>query len=104
LTEASRIFVVKREHPILQASAEKLLAAMHGFGPATLLWVDQGGDDVEQVGAHLFHARIPRFADSNAITTTTPADDWLRVCRKVAALHPAPAAGAATPYTKPRID
>jgi hypothetical protein len=84
IADASRIFVVKREHPIPQHIASELLSAMHTYGPATLLVVEQGGDGIERAGDHLLRARIPRFADPGAVPSTTPAQDWLRVCRKVA--------------------
>lgn len=83
IATASRIFVVKREHPIPEHVVGELLSAMHRYGPAQLVHVDQGGHRVVRNGQFVFHAWLPKFADPATIPSSTPGTEWLRICEDV---------------------
>jgi len=62
--------------------ARELHDLLISFGPNRVLFVTEGGSDLEQVVPGIFHGRVPRFADSQNISNTINVDAWLSICRK----------------------
>jgi hypothetical protein len=65
-----------------EMNARKLRMAMDRHGPAPLVYVTQGSPvSATRVADHLFHATMPKFAERRAVMKTSPAADWLALCR-----------------------
>jgi len=85
LEEASKIFVYRGMHRLPQPLVLRLVAAMHAYGPTTLLWVELQDPDhpagtVEWVATGLLKGYIDRFAPAeNAHALSL--DCWITICR-----------------------
>jgi hypothetical protein len=91
IAEAERIFVLwptdARPNDPRRAATETDAAVIAALiAPATLLFVREGDLRVVSAGANLLHGYIPRFAEPARVTVTTPAADWLELCRMAHAL------------------
>jgi hypothetical protein len=86
LTEAHKVFVWKRNTPMIEEEARSLHAALNLYGPNTLLWVVPADiahpvGSLEQIAPGLLCGRIDRFAPyQNAHDLTL--DLWLDLCVK----------------------
>jgi hypothetical protein len=82
MADGGRIFIIKREVDLHEMNARKLRMAMDRHGPAPLVYVTQGSPvSATRVADHLFHATMPKFAERRAVMKTSPAADWLALCR-----------------------
>ena len=82
MADEGRIFIVKREVDLHEMHARKLRTAMDRHGLAPLVYVTQGSPvSATRIADRLFHATIPKFADRHAVMNTSPAADWLALCR-----------------------
>jgi hypothetical protein len=82
MADEGRIFIIKREVDLHEMQVRNLRIAMDRHGPAALVYVTQGSPvSATRVADHLFHATIPKFADRRTVMKTSPAADWLALCR-----------------------
>jgi hypothetical protein len=94
LQDASKIFVYRGMHRLPQPLMLRLVAAMHSYGPTTLLWVElqdpaHPAGTVEWVAAGLLKGYIDRFAPGeNAHALSL--DCWITICRTAAKLAQTP--------------
>jgi len=85
LTSGEKIFVYRSMTPISQAQATRLLDAVRGYGPSTLLWMELAdarhpAGTVEKLAPGLLRGRMDRFAPgSNAHDFSF--ECWEKVCR-----------------------
>jgi len=92
LTAGEKIFVYHGMEPLTLAAARNLAAALRGYGPGTLLWVERADADhqagsVERIEAGLLKGHIDRFAPGeNAHDFSV--ESWTQLCQ--AAVSPKP--------------
>jgi hypothetical protein len=106
LTGARRIFVIKPSHwrPMGAIEASEIMAAIHAFGPSTLMFVHEGAElpRVERIGSHLLHGFVTRFAPNEDVMRSTNAEDWRIICAEAKVLSAfAPASINSTPASVP---
>lgn len=92
LTDADRIFV-RIPYPLETSPAQvkSLVAALHGYGPNTLMFVTLADEThppgrVERDGIGLLRAHIGKFASGVDVARTTDAASWVNLCRQAVAL------------------
>ena len=94
LTEGRKLFVYHAMHPMTEAQARDLAAALRLYGPATLLWVeleDEGNPPgtVVRLAPGLLKGHMNRFAPGDDAHDLS-LDCWITVCRNAWALAAPP--------------
>jgi hypothetical protein len=91
MAESRRIFVRVPDFHVREEGLLRLVQLMRGYGSTTLLFVARADADrrpgtVVRVSDGLLRGYIDHFADPASVMTTTPAADWLALCREARAL------------------
>jgi hypothetical protein len=85
LEAADKIFVYRGMRPLAESAILRLLSAMRGYGPTTLLWVELADEanpsgSVKSIATGLLKGHIDRFAPGeNAHDLSF--DVWVTICR-----------------------
>jgi len=90
LEDGSKIFVYCGMRPLPRVLMLRLLAALHEYGPCTLLWVEvqdakHRAGTVETVGDGLLKGYIDRFAPGDNAHDLS-LDCWITLCRNALAI------------------
>lgn len=89
LTEGRRIFVFRSGADRTAEDAAQIIEAMRSYGRPTLLYVTEGAPlSVTSEGNGLLRATIPKFGDTADVLASTPANDWLELCRSARVMPP----------------
>jgi len=83
--EAEKVFVYKRDEPLVRSEVLQLHRALRNFGSNTLLWVSLMDENhrsgtVSWLDDGLLLGRVDRFADPDRVPSTTSVETWTTVC------------------------